>query len=409
MIPSSHERLYRGNGANFGGATKAILPAIELWSTNPSPAKICRRHAVAAIADYASSTPGRDRLLRNRAQVRFWLYVVLVVLFALILVGGATRMTGSGLSITEWKPIHGVIPPLNEAEWQEEFLKYQQIPQYEKINHGMSLGEFKFIFWWEWAHRLLARGVGFLFAIPLVFFLAMRRIEQGLLPKLAGILALGGLQGAIGWWMVVSGLVERVNVSQYRLATHLTIASLIFMATMVVARGLAPHSQAPAGRRTQRWAGILALLVVVQIYLGGLVAGLHAGLSYTTWPLMDGRIVPDDLLLLEPVWRNFFESPKTVQFVHRIGAYVLFGVALWHMIATGRRMPGTTHARRAVLLFILVLVQAGIGIVTLVMQVPMSIALAHQGFALVVLGFAAAHWRGTKGAYPLPGEVRRLA
>jgi cytochrome c oxidase assembly protein subunit 15 len=361
---------------------------------------------MALDADYASSMPDRDRLLRNRAQVRFWLYCILLVLFALILVGGATRMTGSGLSITEWKPIHGIVPPLNEAEWQEEFLKYQQIPQYEKINHGMSLSEFKFIFWWEWAHRLLARGVGFIFAIPLVFFWATRRIEKGLMPKLIGILALGGLQGAIGWWMVASGLVERVSVSQYRLATHLTIASLIFMATMVVARGLAPHSQDAADRGTRRMAGILTFLIMVQIYLGGLVAGLHAGLSYTTWPLMDGKVVPDDLLLLEPAWRNFFESPKTVQFVHRIGAYTLFVVALWHMIATGRRFPGTTHARRAVFLFILVLSQAIIGIATLVMQVPLHLGLTHQGFALVVLGFAAAHWRGTKGAYPLPGEVR---
>jgi cytochrome c oxidase assembly protein subunit 15 len=318
-------------------------------------------------------------------------------------------MTGSGLSITEWKPIHGVIPPLNVEEWQEEFLKYQQIPQYEKINHGMSLDEFKTIFWWEWAHRLLARGVGFLFAIPLIFFWATRRVERGLTPKLIGILALGGLQGAIGWWMVASGLVERVNVSQYRLATHLTLASLIFMATMVVARGLAPHSQGAADRGTQRMAGILVLLIMVQIYLGGLVAGLHAGLSYTTWPLMDGRIIPGDLLILEPVWRNFFESPKTVQFVHRIGAYTLFVVALWHMISTGRRLPGTTHSRRAVFLFILVLIQAIIGIATLVLEVPMHAALTHQGFALVVLGFAAAHWRGTRGAYPLPGEVRTVS
>jgi cytochrome c oxidase assembly protein subunit 15 len=273
----------------------------------------------------------------------------------------------------------------------------------------MSLDEFKTIFWWEWAHRLLARGVGFLFAIPLIFFWATRRVERGLTPKLIGILALGGLQGAIGWWMVASGLVERVNVSQYRLATHLTLASLIFMATMVVARGLAPHSQGAADRGTQRMAGILVLLIMVQIYLGGLVAGLHAGLSYTTWPLMDGRIIPGDLLILEPVWRNFFESPKTVQFVHRIGAYTLFVVALWHMISTGRRLPGTTHSRRAVFLFILVLIQAIIGIATLVLEVPMHAALTHQGFALVVLGFAAAHWRGTRGAYPLPGEVRTVS
>ncbi len=347
----------------------------------------------------------RDRIWRDRALVRVWLYAILLVLFALVLVGGATRMTGSGLSITEWKPIHGVIPPLNAAEWQEEFLKYQQIPQFGHINPDMTVDEFKTIFWWEWAHRLLARGVGFVFALPLVFFLVTRRIERALVPKLAFILALGGLQGAIGWWMVASGLVERVSVSQYRLAVHLTIASLIFAAVMVVARGLAPHSGPAADGATRRLAGVLVLLALVQIYLGGLVAGLHAGLSYTTWPLMDGRVVPDDLLLLEPAWRNFFENPKTVQFVHRLGAYVLFAVALWHAVATHARLPKTTHARRAALLFVLVLAQAVIGISTLVMQVPLDLALTHQGFALVVLGFAAAHWRGTRGAYPLPGQA----
>ena len=170
------------------------------------------------------------------------------MLVALVLVGGATRLTDSGLSITEWKPIHGVIPPLNDAEWQEEFAKYQQIPEYAQINQGMSLEAFKRIFWWEWAHRILARGVGFVFALPLVFFWATRRIERGLAPKLVGLLALGGLQGAVGWWMVASGLVDRVDVSQYRLATHLTLACLIFAATMVVARGLAPHSEPPADR-----------------------------------------------------------------------------------------------------------------------------------------------------------------
>jgi cytochrome c oxidase assembly protein subunit 15 len=204
--------------------------------------------------------------------------------------------------------------------------------------------------------------------------------------------------------MVASGLVDRVSVSQYRLATHLTLAALIFTATMVVARGLAPHSDPAADRPTQRLAGFIVLLALIQIYLGGLVAGLHAGLSYNTWPLMDGKIIPNDLLILDPAWRNFFESPKTVQFIHRLGAYTVLIVALWHMIATRLRLPGSTHARRATLLFALVLVQASIGISTLLMHVPLHLALAHQGFALIVLGFAAAHWRGTKGAYPLPNE-----
>ncbi|GLQ82988.1 heme A synthase [Mesorhizobium huakuii] len=357
--------------------------------------------ALSAAAPYVA----RNRDLHNRALVRGWLYAVLLVLFALVLVGGATRLTESGLSITEWQPIHGVIPPLNDAEWQEEFQRYQQIPQYTELNKGMSIEAFKSIFWWEWAHRLLARSVGLVFALPLLFFWVSRRIERGLGPKLVGILLLGALQGAIGWWMVASGLVDRVSVSQYRLATHLTLAALIFTATMVVARGLAPHSEPAADRSTQRVAGFIVLLALVQIYLGGLVAGLDAGLSYNTWPLMDGKIIPGDLLILEPAWRNFFESPKTVQFIHRLGAYTVFAVALWHMISTRRRLPGSTHARRATLLFVLVLVQASIGIGTLLMQVPLHMALTHQGFALIVLGFAAAHWRGTKGAYRLSQDV----
>lgn len=361
-----------------------------------------------AIASHHTLPPTtREKLLRDRALVRAWLYVVLVVLFALVVVGGATRLTNSGLSITEWKPIHGIIPPIGEAEWQEEFAKYQQIPQYKQLNVGMSLDEFKGIYWWEWAHRVLARGVGFVFALPLVFLIATSRIERALVPKLAGILALGGLQGAIGWWMVSSGLVNRTDVSQYRLATHLTIAAIIFAATMLVARGLAPHSEPEADRPLRRMAGLLLILALVQIYLGGLVAGLDAGLSYNTWPLMDGALVPGGLFVIDPAWRNFFENPQMVQFVHRLGAYVVFLAALWHAVDTYRRQPGSTHAHRALVLFGLVLIQAMIGIATLVMQVPLHWALLHQGFALVVLGFAAAHWRATKGSYPLPGPALR--
>src|SRR5690606_7815392 len=170
-------------------------------------------------------------------------------------------------------------------------------------------------------------------------------------------------------------------------------AAIIFAATMVVARGLATYSQPPADSKTRHVAGVLVILMLVQIYLGGLVAGLNAGLSYNTWPLMDGRIVPGDMFILQPFWHNLFENPKTVQFIHRVGAYVLFALALWHMLATLRRQPGTTHARRAVVLFVLVVIQAIIGIGTLLMHVPLDMALTHQGFALVVLGFAAAHWR----------------
>jgi cytochrome c oxidase assembly protein subunit 15 len=358
-----------------------------------------------AVAGFETPLAAHDREARNRLAVRVWLYAVLVVMFALFLVGGATRLTDSGLSITEWKPIHGIIPPLSEAGWQEEFGKYQQIPEYQELNAGMTLAEFKSIFWWEWAHRILARGVGVVFALPLIFFWATGRVERGLTPKLVGLLLLGGVQGAVGWWMVASGLIERTDVSQYRLATHMLLACLIFTATMVVARGLAPHSAAPADRGTQRFAGVLVFLVLLQIYLGALVAGLDGGLSYNTWPLMDGRVVPGDLFVIDPAWRNLFENPKTVQFVHRCGAYVVLLAALWHMIAARRRLPGTTHARRALVLFHLVLLQAAVGIATLVLQVPLHWALTHQAVALVVLGFAAAHWRGTKGSYALPTEI----
>ncbi len=347
----------------------------------------------------------RERDDRNRFMIRVWLGVVLVAIFALVLVGGATRLTDSGLSITQWKPIHGVIPPLSVEEWQEELELYRQIPEYQQINKGMSLDEFKRIYWWEWAHRFLARSVGVLFAVPFVFFLVTGRVEKRLRWPLFGLFLLGGLQGAVGWWMVASGLVDRVDVSQYRLATHLTLACIIFAAILWVHRGLAPHSQteAPAGLR--RFAGILVLMALVQIYLGGLVAGLDAGLSYNTWPLMDGAFIPGDVFAIEPLWRNFFENPKLVQLDHRLFAYAVWIAALAHMVYALLRAPDTTHARRSVILFGLVSLQALIGIATLLFHVPFDIALTHQGGALVVLAFAVAHYRGFYGEYPRETEI----
>lgn len=341
-----------------------------------------------------------SRDARNRALVRWWLYGVLVLLFALVLVGGATRLTDSGLSITEWKPIHGVIPPLSDAEWQAEFLKYTQIPEFSQINPDMDLAGFKFIFWWEWGHRFLARAIGVAFALPLAFFWATGRLESRLKPKLAGILALGALQGFVGWWMVSSGLVERVDVSQYRLAVHLTLAALIFTATMAVARGLAPHSEGQATAEARVMSGFLVAGVLVQIFFGGIVAGLDAGLAYNTWPLMDGAWIPQGLFVLDPAWRDLFETPKTAQFVHRFIAYALLALALWHMIAALAHEKGRTHARRAVALFVLLFAQAALGVTALLLAAPLDAALAHQAMALVVLGFAVAHWRGAKGEYP---------
>jgi cytochrome c oxidase assembly protein subunit 15 len=327
-------------------------------------------------------------------------------MFALFIVGGATRLSNAGLSITEWNPIHGVIPPLNDAQWQEDFQKYKQIPEYRELNQGMTLSEFKGIFWWEWTHRLLARSVGFLFAIPLIFFWATGRLEPRVKPRLVGILALGALQGAIGWGMVASGLAVRTDVSQYRLATHLTMACIIFTATIVVARGLAPHSVGPAERGIQRFAGWMVVAVLAQIYLGALVAGLNAGFSYNTWPLMDGAVIPGDLFVQHPWWRNIFENPKTVQFIHRCGAYAVFVLAAIQAVYVWRRDAASPHAWRSIVSFGLVTLQAAIGITTLLLVVPLHWALLHQAVALIVLGFSAAHWRGTKGAYPLPTSVR---
>jgi len=355
----------------------------------------------AQIIDEPSLARTTNPADRNRSQLRLWLGFVLFVLFALVLVGGATRLTESGLSITEWKPIHGVIPPMSAQEWDEEFALYQKIPQYQQINQGMTVDQFKTIFWWEWAHRLLARTIGLVFALPLLFFWVTGRIEQRFKLPLTGILALGGFQGFVGWWMVSSGLVNRTDVSQYRLATHLMIACLIFASCMWIMRGLSKHAgEAAPTASSKKMAMIIALMALFQIYLGALVAGLDAGLSYNTWPLMDGALVPGDLFVQQPFWLNIFENPKTVQFIHRCGAYFLFALVLMHMIASVRNAPQTTHARRSVLLFALVILQAIIGIMTLLLQVPVGWGVLHQGGALVVLGFAIAHWRAFVGEYP---------
>lgn len=342
------------------------------------------------------------REIRHRAQVRGWLYFMLLVLIALVVVGGATRLTDSGLSITEWKPIHGVIPPIGEAQWQEEFAKYKQIPEYEQVNAGMSLEAFKGIFWWEWGHRLLARSVGGLFALPLAFFWATDRLDRRIKLPLLGILALGGLQGFIGWWMVTSGLTERVDVSHYRLAVHLMMASLIYASIMWVARGIAPH--APDLKPTSRSDKVAALLVVIifiQMYLGALVAGLDAGLVFNEWPTMDNGFFPSSQWEPALGLMNFFDTPAIVQFAHRTFAWVVWLAAAVHMVFAWRWAPGSTHARRAAVLFGLVTLQAIFGIVTLLTYVPLDWGLIHQGTAMIVLGFAVAHWRGLVGPLPL--------
>jgi cytochrome c oxidase assembly protein subunit 15 len=327
--------------------------------------------------------------------VRLWLYCVAAMIFLTLVVGGATRLTESGLSITEWKPVTGVLPPLSEADWQAEFDKYRQIPQYQQVNKGMSLDAFKTIFYWEWSHRFLARTTGFVFLAPFLFFLWRGMIPRGLKTRLWLIFAGGAALGAVGWWMVSSGLAgsNLTSVSQYRLAFHLTLACAVYFAVLWTAQQLRAHAEsAPPRLRTAAMA--IALMVLVQIYLGALVAGLDAGLIYNTWPLIDGAFVPDAARLwhIDPAWRNLFENTLTVQFVHRMAAYAIWLVVAWHAYdawKSGRAKDGAK--RGAVVLFVLVTLQAALGIATLLEQVPLGLAIAHQALAVIVLTVAVVH------------------
>jgi len=321
--------------------------------------------------------------------VRVWLYLIALMIVAIIIVGGATRLTDSGLSITEWQPIHGVIPPLSEAAWEDEFAKYREIPQYELINAGMMLSDFKTIYWWEWGHRFLGRLIGAVFFVPFVFFWVSGRIASNLKAPLVGIFVLGGLQGAVGWWMVTSGLSVRTDVSQYRLAIHLTLACALLAYVVWVARGLSPLPTWPASRVLRKGAWLVVALVFIQIFLGGIVAGLNAGLVFNTWPLLDGALVPSGLFIQEPAWRNLFENVATVQFNHRMVAYLLLLGAGVHVFHAWR----SAYFRSAVLIALLVASQAFIGIATLIMVVPLELALVHQLGAAVVLWAAIVHLR----------------
>lgn len=343
----------------------------------------------------------------DRLHVRMWLYFICLLVFLTVIVGGATRLTDSGLSITEWAPILGMIPPLSLEDWQIAFEKYKLIPEYSAINQDMTLAGFKYIFWWEWAHRFLGRIIGICVIVPLIAFWMLGKLEEETIPRLVLLLLAGAVQGMVGWWMVSSGLVDRVDVSQYRLAIHLTLACVIFAWAFWIARGLAPHSSEDHSPNLNIWAALIVSAITFQIFLGALVAGLDAGLAFNDWPTMDGAVVPQNLLVLSPGWLNFFENPKMVQFVHRLGAYTLLVLIAAQTIITLKSQSGAVHKRRAVLLLILAIIQASIGIITLVLQVPFYWALVHQGMAVILLGFAVAHWRGLKGAYTPQTAIAR--
>lgn len=326
---------------------------------------------------------------RPRA-VAIWLLLIAAMVFGMVVVGGITRLTESGLSMVRWEPIKGVLPPMNADAWAREFAAYQASPQYQSVNAGMTLAAFKGIYFWEYLHRLLARSVGVAFALPLLWFAWRRAIPPGYGLRLGIILALGALQGAIGWWMVASGLVDRPAVAHERLATHLLMALAIMSACLWTALDLLGAGRPVRVRRPTGWIVPFFVLLVVQIGFGAFVAGLRAGHMYNMWPLMGDGLVPPDMGIYAPLWRNLLDNPVTIQFVHRSLAVVVAVAAIW--VATRLVRAGAPHHGGA--LAAMVLVQFALGVLTLVHDVPIPLGVAHQAGAALLLGVSviAAHW-----------------
>ncbi|MGD9863344.1 MAG: heme A synthase [Pseudodonghicola sp.] len=341
----------------------------------------------------ASATGAIDRGRRGaRRGIRAWLAVIFLLVVAMIAVGGLTRLTDSGLSITEWRPITGAIPPLTEADWQAEFDKYKQIDQWRIENQWMQLSDFKEIYWWEWSHRQLGRLIGLVWALGFFGFLIARQIPRGWAGKLIVPGALGGLQGAIGWWMVASGVTQgqgMTAVASYRLATHLGLAFIILGVIAWYMFQLGREERDLLQARRLRETKLFGLstgwlhFAFLQIILGALVAGIDAGRSYTDWPLMGGQWLPPNPFMIEPLWRNFFENPGLVQFVHRISGYLLliFGVVVW---LKGRRSAHAATRLAFNAAFAALLVQVALGIVTVLYAAPVHAALTHQLVAVLV-------------------------
>lgn len=341
--------------------------------------------------------------------LRAWLFAVAALIFAMVLVGGATRLTESGLSITRWQPVTGVVPPLSQQDWAEEFARYKQIPQYAALNSEMTLGGFKTIFYWEWSHRLLARLIGVAFIVPALWFWRRGRLKGALGRQVAAATGLLALEPIVGWWMVSSGLAARTEVAQDRLAIHLLIAAATFGALIYAGVGLAARPVERASGGFVAAAGGLVALIFCQLGLGALTAGLRAGLVDNTWPLMDGRLIPRGLFGLSPWPRSIVDDVTTAQFDHRLGGYVVVIAAAALALFARRRSPSASLARRSIALACLAILQAGLGIATLVLVVPIDLALAHQAVALLVFGMAVAHWRVTVMEHAVGRAARAAA
>ena len=331
------------------------------------------------------ATPHADTT--DARAVGRWLVTWAILLFAIVLVGGATRLTESGLSITEWKPVTGIVPPRSAAQWAAEFEKYQRIPQYERLNAGMSIEAFKAIYLWEFWHRIIARLAGLAFAVPFAWFVVRRRIPHFARGRIATLLALVAVQGAMGWWMVSSGLSVRTEVSQYRLAAHLGLAFVLLGVTVWTAADLLEGRRVPRERATgwrDRMLPVLVGLVGITSTTGALVAGLRAGRVYNTFPLMGGRVVPLGYAQISPWWRNLFENHAAVQFDHRVLALTTFFavVGTW---STLRRSSPPRLARRLDFALGAAMLQLALGIATLLLHVPVALGVAHQGGAALLL------------------------
>ena len=342
------------------------------------------------------SAAAQTASLEARAGIRVWLIAVAGLIFLMVLVGGATRLTESGLSITQWKPVTGVIPPLSGAEWQAEFDRYKHIPQFAKLNPDMTLDGFRTIFYWEWGHRLLARVVGAAFIIPGLWFWRRGLLKGALGCQIAVATALLALEPIVGWWMVTSGLSERTEVAQERLALHLMIAAATFGALIYAAIGLSERRRsATVPRGFASSALLFAALVYCQLGLGALVAGMRAGLIYNTWPLMASSWIPGEAF--KPGWlQAMLDDAATAQFDHRTLAYIVLAFALLQVLAALRAAPGSPLARRSLILAATAALQIALGVATLIAFVPVPLALAHQALALALFGLAVAHLRATE-------------
>lgn len=347
-----------------------------------------------------------------RGAIRVWLMILFALVVVMIAVGGLTRLTDSGLSITEWRPFTGAMPPMTTADWEAEFSKYQAIDEFQLQNQWMQLSDFKIIYWWEWGHRQFGRVIGLVWAIGFFWFLLRRQIPTGWTPKLIGLGALGGLQGAIGWWMVSSGVTTgegMVDVASYRLATHLGLAFVIlgFIAwySLQLGRPERDLMQARRDKETKLFGLSTGLMhfAFLQILIGALVAGIDAGRSYTDWPLMGGQVLPASAFVLEPVWRNFFESPGLVQFIHRVTGYLLlaFAVVVW-LRARKSAHAKTRFAFNA--MFAAMSLQIVLGIVTVLYGAPWQVAILHQ-FLAVILWTLILRARFL-AAYPIATSIR---